>query len=153
MENMELEHNQAQAAISALRIEEFDEVLPVPIKVSFMDFVPYEAGKDLNGKPIIRNKPVPRLAEISTYVPMKIFHGLLASQRKIAKIRNAATKADGEIDEETFNWMAEQVLSVWKLTEPDMTFDRLVSGLDPFKLMGLFALFFDNLLKKMGQKL
>jgi hypothetical protein len=151
VENIDLE--QAQSTLAGFQVDQFDEVLPIPIKVSFMDYVPYKAGEDLNGQPIIRNKPVPRMAEISTYVPMKIFHGLIASQKKLRKIRDAAAKLDNAVDDETFTWMGEQVLGVWVLTEPDMTLDRLISGLDMFKIMGLFSLFFDSLLKHLNQKL
>ena len=41
MENSNLE--QAQMALASFQTDEFDEVLPVPIRVSFMDYVPYKA--------------------------------------------------------------------------------------------------------------
>ena len=138
----------AKEALSALTsVDSFDEMLPQPVRVSLVDFQPYEAGKDLSGQPIIRNKPVIRTAEISTYVPMKIFHGLIASQEKLNRIRKAGAEG-GAPSDEMLQWMSEQVLAVWKLTEPDMTLDRLTSGLDMFKIMGLFQHFFGSLLNR-----
>jgi hypothetical protein len=126
----------------------FDEVLPEPITVSLIEFIE-EKTKD----GITRRKPKVRVAEINTYVPMKIFHRMMASQEKIRAIQEVRAKAvDGKLDDGSQQtmllWMVDQVLQVWQLTEPDMTGDKLTEGLSFQKVIGLFGVFFGDLLKE-----
>lgn len=126
----------------------FDEVLPEPINISIVEFVEY---KTKDG--ITRRKPHIRVAEIYTYVPMKIFHRMMASQEKIRAIQEVRARAlDGKLDDESqqtmLHWMVDQVLQVWNLTEPDMTSDKLTEGLGFKKVIGLFGVFFGDLLKE-----
>lgn len=126
----------------------FDEVIPEPVIVSLVDYIEYEAT--LGDQKVIRRKPVIRKAEIGTYVPMKILHRMMSSQEKIRKIQAIRSTKNGQMDgqtqQEMMDWMTEQVVNVWKLTEPDMTTDRLQESLDFRKIFGLFNLFFGNLL-------
>lgn len=146
---------QQQAEEMARRLMEsstnFDEVLPEPVMVRIVEFVEYEA--ELNGQKVYRRKPVQRVAEINTYVPLRVLHKMMASQEKIRRIQAARAnpnQIDGAMQQEMIDWITQQVLSVWKLTEPDMTAERLQEGLDLKKIMGLFSLFFGNLQTGMG---
>lgn len=126
----------------------FDEVLPEPIMVSLVEFVPYQTEDG-----VTRRKPKIRTAEINTYVPMKIFHRMMASQEKIRAIQDVKAKSDkGKLDEQSQQtmllWMIDQVLQVWNLTEPEMTADKLTEGLSFQKVIGLFGVFFGDLLKE-----
>lgn len=126
----------------------FDEVLPEPITVSLVEFVEYKTKEG-----VTRRKPAIRNAEINTYVPMKIFHRMMASQEKIRAIQDVRAKAvGGKLDDDSQQtmllWMVDQVLQVWKLTEPDMTADALTEGLSFQKVIGLFGVFFGDLLKE-----
>lgn len=127
----------------------FDEVLPEPITVTWVEFV--EGEKQLpDGRTIKVRKPFQRKSEINTYVPVRILNKMMASQEKIKRIQAARSKGPENIDmqtqQEMVSWMEEQVLNVWQLSEPDMTIEQLHDGLDFKKIFGLFSFFFGNLL-------
>jgi len=130
-------------------------VAPAPIRVTFMEEGPN--GED-----------VPRTAEIRTYVPMFVFHEMLRDRQRILKevrrkkieiLRSPDNDGTPEIkamfEEEAkeleqdmmTEWLELQVLSVWRRTEKDMTYDRLVRGLDFEQMQGLFNRFFAGLIR------
>lgn len=107
-----------------------------------------------------------RTAVISTFVPMSVFNSMLLSrQRAMREARKQKIEilkqSDGSPDmremlqeeaketEQTImsKWLLEQVLTVWKRTEPDMTLDRLENGLTFKQVMGLFNRFFEDLIQ------
>lgn len=125
----------------------FDDMIPEPIRVSLVEFISYEV--DVEGVIVTRRKPIIRVAEINTYVPLIILNKMMASQEKLKKLQALRAKqgdSDSELQQETMQWMTEQVTEVWKLTEPDMTVQKLAEGLDFKKILGLFNRFFGSLL-------
>jgi hypothetical protein len=129
---------------------DFSEVLPEPIEVTLIEYEETEVGERKDGTPIIRRDPVARSAFINTYVPMKVFHQMMASQERLRKAQ-AANPSDSD-QQAMLGWMTQQVLAVWQLTEPDMDFDVLSEGLSFQKILGLFSAFFGNQLKLLQQQ-
>lgn len=128
----------------------FDEVIPEPVQVSIMEFTPQQVGFNEHHEPVMRNTLQKRIALINTYVPMRILHRMMATQErmKIAQAKNP----DQQDQQAIIQWISEQVLEVWKLTEPDMTYDRLTTGLVFQQIVGLFNRFFASQLKALGQQ-
>ena len=132
----------------------FEDVLPLPVKVSLMEYK--EVVVEEVGEKVVRRKPHIRVAEINTYVPMSIFHGMLAGQERIRRLQALQQSVqDGNKDaissqQELLEWLSEQVLAVWQLTEPDMTLKRLTDGIDFKRMLGLFGCFFGNQLKELS---
>lgn len=128
----------------------FDEVLPEPVQVTMISFEEYEAAGPGKEK-VLRRRPVKRIAEINTYVPMRIFHKMMSSQEKLRAIQAKRLGPDSTLNSEEqqvmLDWMVGQVLAVWKLTEPEMDEEKLTEGLSFQKVIGLFGLFFGDLLK------
>ena len=125
-------------------MDTFDEVLPEPVRVSIVEFIPQKAeGTDANGDETIIRVPRSRIATINTYVPMKILHRMMASQ-------GAQGAESPENQQMMISWMIDQVLEVWRLTEPNMTAEKLAEGLSYQKVFGLFGRFFGDLLKQMN---
>jgi hypothetical protein len=129
--------------------------VPLPIRVTFMEEGP-------NGE------EQPRIAEIRTYVPMFVFHEMLRDRQRILKevrrkkieilrsegndgtpeIKEMLAEEAKELEQEMMTeWLENQVLNVWKRTEKDMTYDRLVRGVDFDQMQGLFNRFFAGLIK------
>lgn len=128
----------------------FDDMIPEPIKVSIVAFL--EEDVTVGGIKMRRRKPVSRVAEIGTYVPMLILNKMMKSQAQIRKLQAMREQSgDTEVQAETMQWMAEQVCAVWQLSEPDMTVQKLMEGLDFKKILGLFNLFFGNLLQGLNK--
>lgn len=126
----------------------FSEILTEPVEVDIVEYEETEVGTRANGKPIIRRDPVARTTYINTYVPMRVFHKMIASQEKVKRAQ--AMLSEQEKDSELMiSWMTEQVLAVWQLTEPDMDLDTLLEGLTFPKILGLFSVFFGSQLKLM----
>ena len=132
----------------------FDEVLPEPIRVSLIDFKNKDTGeKDEDGNPILVREPRARIAYINTYVPMKVLHRMMSSQEKLRRMQGLAKAgASEEGNQVMLTWMTEQVLEVWRLTEPNMTAEKLSEGLSYQKIFGLFGRFFGDLLKQLNAK-
>jgi hypothetical protein len=126
----------------------FSEILPEPVEVDIVEYEETEVGTRPNGKPIIRRDPVARTTYINTYVPMRIFHKMIASQEKIKRAQ-AMMNGEEKNSDAMISWMTEQVLAVWQLTEPDMDLDTLLEGLTFPKILGLFSVFFGSQLKLM----
>jgi hypothetical protein len=128
-----------------------DEVNIESVTVTLMEKVPEEVM--INGHKVKRNKIVPVTHEISCYVPMYLLNRLVAEQKKMQKMR--ARIAEGELESQEdpmMEWVTKQVLNVWKLTEEDMTYERLSFGLDFEKTFGLFARFFGPALRRLRTK-
>ncbi|GAC1589116.1 MAG: hypothetical protein NVS4B1_33480 [Ktedonobacteraceae bacterium] len=150
-----------QASLDALLDQStvFDDVLPEPIRVSIVEFQERVSGQTLDndGAPVMIRVPVARIAIIGTYVPMKVLHKMMASQEKLKRIQAlTAQQAEGGMSQEgqgaMLGWMVDQVLEVWKLTEPFMTSEKLAEGLSYKKVFGLFGLFFGDLLKQLNNQ-
>lgn len=133
---------------------DFTEVLPEAIDVPFVEYVTYQAGERPDGTPIMRRKIERSVRRIETYVPMIVFHKMMASQERIRKFQAMQRGDKGQMapegQQEMLAWMVEQVLAVWKLTEPDMTAEKLIEGLGFQNTMRLFACFFGDQLKSLG---
>jgi hypothetical protein len=135
-------------------------VAPPPAKVTFMEEGPN--GED-----------VPRIADIKTYVPMYLFHEMLRDRQRILKevrkkkleilkspdndgtdeVKEILMEEIKEVEQEIqTGWLERQVLNIWKRTEHDMTYERLVRGLNFEQIQGLFNLFFAGLIKSKQAK-
>jgi hypothetical protein len=132
---------------------QFDDVLPEDIRVSIVEFIDEET--EVDGRVIKRRRPSRRTASISTYVPMKVFHRMMASQEKVRRFQMMKKQGD-QIDpagqQVMLEWMTAQVAAVWQLTEPDMTEEKISEGLSFQKIMGLFGLFFGDQLKSLAEQ-
>ena len=145
----------AQEALAMLGgTTSFDEVLPEPITVGWIEYI--EQEQMVGGIRMTKRKAIKRVSEIETYVPVKILNRMMASQEKIKKLQalrsQDPTQLDGQTQKDMVDWMSSQVLSVWQLTEPAMTLEKLQEGLDFKKTLGLFNLFFGNLLQGMNKQ-
>lgn len=99
---------------------------------------------------------IPRTAHIKVWVPMAVFHQMLAGRKKITRLRSmvAGTAEDMEAEESEalIDWVFEQVFNVWRLTERKMTPERLRKGLNFEQALELFDRFFGALLKRMAER-
>jgi hypothetical protein len=129
---------------------DFSEVLPEPIEVTIVEYEEIQVEVDKHRKPIMRREPVARTTWINTYVPMRVFHQMMASQERIKRAQ--ALNPDDSDQQAMIGWMTEQVLAVWRLTEPEMTLEALVDGLSFQKVLGLFSAFFGSQLKLLQQQ-
>lgn len=150
------DNNQMLAAQEFLQASTtFDEVLPEPIKIVWGEYVDYRETLE-DGREVTRRRLVRRVSEINTYVPVKILNRMMASQERIKKIQALRTKSpdqvDGQSQQEMIDWMSQQVLNVWQLTEPDMTIEKLQEAFDFKKIFGLFNLFFGSLLAGLNKQ-
>lgn len=127
-----------------------DEVVAEPVSVAIVEYA--DVSEELpNGSAVTRRRRAVRTAQIDTYVPMSIFNRMMKMQRELRASMVAA--GGGGIDpERNFAMMTDAVLMVWKLTEPDMTRERLEEGLTFAKIGKLFALFFGEALRLNGSK-
>jgi hypothetical protein len=132
---------------------DFDDVLPEAIDVPFIEYVEYQAGERSDGTPIMRRRIEKSVRRIETYVPMSVFHKMMASQEKIRRFqamnKGDKVQADPESQKAMLDWMVGQCLEVWKLTEPDMTAEKLAEGIGFQNVMRLFACFFGDQLKSL----
>jgi len=142
-----------------------DEVLPQPVVVTWVEYVEQDAmDEDGNvildpdtGTPERIRLPRNRKSTISTYVPMDILHGMIASQDKLKQIQalsrqaaqNGGVLPKGE-QGDVIEWLLDQVVAVWKLTEPKMTKQKLAQGLSFQKTFKLFNVFFGDLLQQLS---
>lgn len=126
-----------------------DEVVAEPVSVAIVEYA--DVSEELpNGSAVTRRRRTVRTAQIDTYVPMSIFNRMMKMQREL---RASTVAAGGGPDpERNFAMMTDAVLMVWKLTEPDMTRERLEEGLTFAKIGKLFALFFGEALRLNGSK-
>jgi hypothetical protein len=133
----------------------FDEILPEPIKIAWVEFVNYTETTE-DGREVRKRKPLKRVSEINTLVPVRVLHKMMASQEKIKRIQTMrlknADQIDGQMQQEMIDWMSNQVLNVWQLTEPDMTLELLQEGVGFQKIFSLFNLFFANQLAGLNKQ-
>jgi hypothetical protein len=143
-----LEEAQQQRIERALEADaglDLEENAPQPVKVlcrerRLVDLLD-DNGKpvlDDNGKPEQRYEYYARFALIETYVPTELLMQVMLLREKTNEMRQYS-----EVDGMAF--VCEQVLKVWKLSEPNMTLERLKRILDYPKIEGLFGRFFVNL--------
>lgn len=144
-------------------------IAPSPVRVSLMEQMPGENGE-------ITLMPVTHT--IRTYVPMSIFLEMLRNRQTVFKqirrrkleilrspendgspeVKEILAEEMKEVEQELlYGWIIDQILAVWKLTEKDMTFERLAGGLQHKQGEELFSRFFGSLIKsrqardKLGQ--
>lgn len=134
---------QAQDWLDDATLVNLEEIAPEPVRVRIAHYVEEERA-DEDGVTRKHRTLKSRVATIEKYVPMVVYNRMLRTMGKMQR------------DKETGNaeWLAfvsEQVLSVWKLSEPDMTAEELAEGLDLKKQQKLFDVFFGDLLRE-GQK-
>lgn len=139
---------QVEQTLDVAQQVNLDEVTIEDLEVAFIE---YEETEGRDGKKHMR--PCKRIATISTYVPVALLHKMLAGQKKaqILKARMESGELDLE-DDPMMVWISRQVFAVWKLSEPDMTFERFEKGLDLEKTLGLFGRFFNSTLRKLRGK-
>lgn len=134
-------------------------VAPEPVKVTFM-----EEGTGDAGEVVLK----PTIKVIRSYVPMSIFHQMLISRQKVMKeirkrkleiwrspendgspeVKEILAEEVKEVEQEImYGWIVEQILSVWKLTDKEMTFERLEGGLQHSQGEELFNRFFASMIK------
>lgn len=131
---------QQQLAVNYLeevRSVNLDEVIVGEVRVAINKYVEVVV-KDENGDEVVVNEIKTRIANIRTKVPMRLFNRMLQAHDKVMKNSSAEDKLD---------WMTDQVLSVWQVTEPRMTKEQLVDGLEFEQISGLFSRFFDKQLR------
>jgi len=126
---------QAEQFLASVEAINLDEIVIETIAVAIRD-------RDKNGKHVLR------VAEIESFVPMRIFNRMLATRQRVVAQREKflAGKSDDEADP-IIGWMVDQVLAVWKLSEDDMTRERLEEGLPFENLSALFSRFFGRVLR------
>jgi hypothetical protein len=121
-------------------------VMPPRIEVDFMEV---EEGVDASGEPTLTQHL--RRASISTYVPMTIFHEMLAGRQQVLKLK-AGDATNPEHTAEMMEWMVGMTLAVWKRSEPKMTRERFGNGLQMDQILELFQRFFGGLMGRMGER-
>jgi hypothetical protein len=125
------------------------QVIPPVVDVDVMEYVPDPEDPE---RFVLKT----RTAHINCYVPMRIFHQMLASRQKMLESlrqEEAGVGAgEGANQSDMMAWMTEQVLQVWKLTERNMTLERLETGLTFDVIFGLFTRFFGDLIKRWQAK-
>lgn len=123
--------------LEEVRNVNLDEVVidEVPVAITIYTQV---SETDPDGFDVVRTTARVRHANIRTKVPMRVFNKMLMAHDQMMKESAAEKKID---------WMTEQVLAVWKVTEPNMTKDELIDGLEFEQISGLFSRFFDKQLR------
>jgi hypothetical protein len=142
----------AGAFFDALEAVNLDEVTIETVRVGVRDYrlVPEvdECGNIVieNGQKKLRREFYTRIAEIQNFVPMLVLNQMMATRKKMLRLRQeylGSSQEDGA--DPMMDWMLAQVLAVWKVSEPDMTLDRLGFILPFDKASRLFTLFFGHL--------
>lgn len=142
---------QEQAAKRFLTEEtgiDLEENAPEPVRVSVRDYKIVDLlddegnpiPDDETGKPLKRIAYYNRTAVIETFTPTEMYMKVILLQDKLKQVNR---------DDKTayIRFYAQQVLEVWKLSEPHMTEERLLKILGFPKIQELFRLFFGNLLR------
>ena len=127
-----------------------DEVTYEYVPVAFVEYLSNEV-EGPNGKTVTRYRPETRIAEICNRVPMYLLNRLLADEKRMKKLQKRIAAGEVEEPEEdpTMQWVTKQVLNVWRLTENDMTYERLERGLLFEQIYGLFSRFFGPTLRRL----
>jgi len=130
------------AAMTILDAVNLDEVTVEELKIAVIEHRP-EAYTDEGGVERTRNRSYVRHAYISTHVPNRVFNQMIAGRAQLLKDlkrRGIADKA--EIQLEQAKWAINPVWWVWKLSEEDMTLERLDAILSGMQTQKLFLRFF-----------
>ncbi len=136
------EEHAAQTLASNLTL-----LMPPRIEVDFMEWdkvVDPESGEETL-------MPRIRRASISTYVPMRIFHAMLAGRSSVLRLKQEETN-NPEHQAKMMEWMTETCLAVWQRTEPKMTQDRFENCLQMPQILELFQRFFGGLMARMNEQ-
>lgn len=150
---------QANQFIAEAMAVNLDEAVAEPVAVTFVEWeqrplLDAEGAprKDADGRPLVRRVRMPRQALIETYVPMRIFNKMMAYRTSILKAQAAQGGDASEGQAAQLDMMVDMTLAVWQLTEPDMTRERYVEGLDFRKIGALFARFFGDQIRQQANK-
>lgn len=95
--------------------------------------------------------PSVRRASISTYVPMRVFHKMLLGRAKLTQFA-AIQSGDLESAGDAIEWMVDMVLEVWKLSEPHMSREGLLNGLQLEQILELFQRFFGDSMRRLAER-
>lgn len=98
---------------------------------------------DDNGQPLKSRRAGLRTAQIHSMVPMSIYNEMLALDQKLSKSDPA----------QSFNLMADTVLKIWKISEPWMTKEKLLEGVEAPYILKLFRIFFAKAVKSMSKRI
>ena len=126
-------------------------LIPEPVEVSFVDWrVKHdeETGEDYR-------EPFVRRARISTFVPMAIFNKMLAGRERVARLKQMSEETgDAAISNsgEYLAWVIEMTHSVWQLTEPGMSRERFMGGLQMPQILELFERFFGEQMRSFAAR-
>ncbi|MBF6588932.1 MAG: hypothetical protein IVW57_00190 [Ktedonobacterales bacterium] len=150
-----LAYNLDEVAPESLTVSlyEYVDVPPPPPPPPPVDGDTRDTGDDVVIMPTRRLRR--RRYRIETRVPMMIFNRMLAGRQRAMRARAAYLAHGGSANDggdPMLQWMQEQVLAVWQLSDPAMTLDRLAEGLDFQQVQGLFARFFGELLRQQQSK-
>jgi hypothetical protein len=119
-----------------------DEVVVEMIPVALREFKVIDVPNEATGASIKRRVSTVRHTKIEAYVPMKIYNRVVAAREKMAK-----QYPQGIPESVMAEWMVDQIVSVWQQTEPDITADTLLDGLQPEQILGLFTRFFGSMVR------
>ena len=132
---------EAQAAI------DLEELAPRPVRVSVRDYkiivLKDDEGNPLldeNDKPLKGREYFDRTVTVETYVSTETFFYIVALKKRF----DVAIQTGVLSEEDGARFTTEQVLEVWKKTEPHMTYEHLREILDFNKIKGIFAHFFTS---------
>ncbi len=147
---------QAASFFESLEAVNLDEVTTTTIRVGLRDFRIVQDIDDEgnyiieNGQKKMRREFYNRTALIQNYVPMLVLNQMMAARKRVLRLRQEyINDPQGENVDPMLNWMLEQVLVVWQVSEPDMTLEHLGTILPFEKMSRLFTLFFGHLFQTM----
>lgn len=99
--------------------------------------------------------PRERRASISCFVPMRIFHAMLAGRERVLRLKKLAEAGETGIDDNSGDylvWVVDMTLAVWQLTEPGMEREAFECGLGMDQIMELFELFFGEQMRRFAER-
>lgn len=127
----------AASYLDEVRNVNLDEVVVGEVPVAINKYVEV-TSTDENGDELVTTQIRTRVAHIRTKVPMRLFNKMLEAHDGVMR---------GADSEKKIDWMTDQVLAVWQITEPKITKDEILDGLDFEQIGGLFTRFFDKQLR------
>lgn len=120
---------EAEARLAAVNL---DEVVDTTISVAISEIVT-ETYQTHDGRDAKRNKRVGRVVELI---------GDVDAETQLHVLALAQQRPDSKDPRILSEFLAKQVLLAWQMTEPDMTLERLLKGLDLTRLRKLADAFF-----------
>ena len=147
--NGKTSEQQAREVLEQAQHINLNEVAPEPVEVTLHEYV--------EDPETHRRKLVTTQHTIETHVPMRLFNRMIATQKRVREARTTWLANNGKEepepeDDPSLVWQTQQVLAIWKLTEPEMTLERLQEGLDITQVEGLFTRFFARSLNLLNPK-